>query len=99
VIRGSSAGTVLTLYLLYTQFPAPLREIHRMRDELTRRPFMFAKPSRYSTIRSIHTSFGRRLARMRRTSRLNCETLEFSKFSRDNSLDYADPLGVAKQVL
>jgi hypothetical protein len=32
----------------------------------TRRPFMFAKPSRYSTIRSIHTSFGRRLARMRR---------------------------------
>jgi ABC-type multidrug transport system fused ATPase/permease subunit len=33
VIRGSSAGTVLTLYLLYTQFAAPLREIHRMRDE------------------------------------------------------------------
>lgn len=74
VIRGSSAGTVLTLYLLYTQFPAPLREIHRMRDEPTRRPFMFAKPSRYSTIRSIHTSFGRRLARMRRTSRLIMRT-------------------------
>ena len=33
MIRGSSAGTVLTLYLLYTQFAAPLREIHRMRDE------------------------------------------------------------------
>ena len=33
VVAGASAGTVLTLYLLYTQFSMPLRDIHRMRDE------------------------------------------------------------------
>jgi ABC-type bacteriocin/lantibiotic exporter with double-glycine peptidase domain len=76
VIRGSSAGTVLTLYLLYTQFAAPLREIHRMRDEANEATIHVRQAFEILTIRSIHTSFGRRLARMQRTSRLNCETLE-----------------------
>ncbi|MDR1189694.1 MAG: ABC transporter ATP-binding protein/permease [Bifidobacteriaceae bacterium] len=34
VAGGASPGTVLTLYLLFMQFAAPLREIHRIRDEL-----------------------------------------------------------------
>jgi hypothetical protein len=49
---------------VFPQFAARLREIHRMRDEANEATIHVAKPSRYSTIRSIHASFGRRLARM-----------------------------------
>ena len=34
VVAGASAGLVLTLYLLFMQFATPLRDIHRIRDEL-----------------------------------------------------------------
>lgn len=34
VAAGANAGVVLTLYLLFMQFATPLRDIHRIRDEL-----------------------------------------------------------------
>lgn len=34
VAAGADPGTVLTLYLLFMQFATPLRDIHRIRDEL-----------------------------------------------------------------
>jgi len=34
VAAGANAGVVLTLYLLFMQFAAPLRDVHRIRDEL-----------------------------------------------------------------
>ncbi|HML50651.1 MAG TPA: ABC transporter ATP-binding protein [Propionicimonas sp.] len=34
VAAGANPGLVLTLYLLFMQFAAPLRDIHRIRDEL-----------------------------------------------------------------
>jgi len=34
VAKGANAGLVLTLYLLFMQFITPLRDIHRIRDEL-----------------------------------------------------------------
>ncbi|WP_441389202.1 ABC transporter ATP-binding protein [Ancrocorticia sp.] len=34
VASGANPGSVLTLYLLFTQFATPLQDIHRIRDEL-----------------------------------------------------------------
>ena len=76
VIRGSSAGTVLTLYLLYTQFAAPLREIHRMRDEANEAT-IHVRQAFEILDDPIDPYFVRKaISQNATTSRLNCETLE-----------------------
>ena len=43
VVGGASPGLVLTLYLLFMQFAAPLRDIHRIRDELNESTLQLAE--------------------------------------------------------
>jgi len=43
VASGANAGTVLTLYLLFMQFATPLRDIHRIRDELNEATLQLAE--------------------------------------------------------
>ena len=43
VVAGASAGLVLTLYLLFMQFATPLRDIHRIRDELNEASLQLAE--------------------------------------------------------
>jgi len=43
VVAGASPGLVLTLYLLFMQFATPLRDIHRIRDELNEATLQLAE--------------------------------------------------------
>ncbi|MCL2463506.1 MAG: ABC transporter ATP-binding protein/permease [Micrococcales bacterium] len=49
VAAGANAGLVLTLYLLFMQFANPLRDIHRIRDELNESTLQLAEVFRILT--------------------------------------------------